>query len=69
MEVCVDMLWKAERYELITHIAKLLIPIYEKRHEYMVKYPEHFIGKAIIQVLDWLTSMSDKYKYTHCLFF
>ncbi|XP_047440248.1 dedicator of cytokinesis protein 11 isoform X2 [Mugil cephalus] len=34
LEVCVDALWKAERYELITHIAKLIIPIYEKRHEY-----------------------------------
>uniref|UniRef100_H3CHR0 Dedicator of cytokinesis 11 n=1 Tax=Tetraodon nigroviridis TaxID=99883 RepID=H3CHR0_TETNG len=34
LEVCVDVLWKAERYELITHIAKLIVPIYEKRHEY-----------------------------------
>uniref|UniRef100_A0A3Q4HGC8 Dedicator of cytokinesis 11 n=1 Tax=Neolamprologus brichardi TaxID=32507 RepID=A0A3Q4HGC8_NEOBR len=34
LEVCVDALWKAERYEVITHIAKLVIPIYEKRHEY-----------------------------------
>ncbi|XP_047241693.1 dedicator of cytokinesis protein 11 isoform X2 [Girardinichthys multiradiatus] len=34
LEVCVDALWKAERYELITHVAKLIIPVYEKRHEY-----------------------------------
>lgn len=34
LEVCVEALWKAERYELITHIAKLIIPTYEKRHEY-----------------------------------
>lgn len=34
LEVCVEALWKAERYELITHIAKLIIPIYEKRHDY-----------------------------------
>ncbi|XP_057710343.1 dedicator of cytokinesis protein 11 isoform X1 [Corythoichthys intestinalis] len=34
LEVCVEALWKAERYELITHIAKLAIPCYEKRHEY-----------------------------------
>ncbi|XP_075999831.1 dedicator of cytokinesis protein 11 isoform X2 [Genypterus blacodes] len=34
LEVCGEALWKAERYELITHIAKLIIPIYEKRHEY-----------------------------------
>ncbi|XP_034021009.1 dedicator of cytokinesis protein 11 isoform X2 [Thalassophryne amazonica] len=35
LEVCVEALWKAERYELITHIAKLIIPIYEKRHDYV----------------------------------
>ncbi|XP_019724229.1 dedicator of cytokinesis protein 11 isoform X2 [Hippocampus comes] len=34
LEVCVEALWKAERYELITHVAKLVIPCYEKRHEY-----------------------------------
>ncbi|KAM4612252.1 dedicator of cytokinesis protein 11 isoform 2-T2 [Polymixia lowei] len=34
LEVCVEALWKAERYELITHIAKLIIPVYEKRHEF-----------------------------------
>uniref|UniRef100_A0A3B3QZ13 Dedicator of cytokinesis 11 n=1 Tax=Paramormyrops kingsleyae TaxID=1676925 RepID=A0A3B3QZ13_9TELE len=34
LEVCVDGLWKSERYELITHIAKLIIPVYEKRHEF-----------------------------------
>uniref|UniRef100_A0A6Q2YRK8 Uncharacterized protein n=1 Tax=Esox lucius TaxID=8010 RepID=A0A6Q2YRK8_ESOLU len=34
LELCVEALWKAERYELITHIAKLIIPVYEKRHEF-----------------------------------
>uniref|UniRef100_A0A8C8LXU1 Dedicator of cytokinesis 11 n=1 Tax=Oncorhynchus tshawytscha TaxID=74940 RepID=A0A8C8LXU1_ONCTS len=34
LELCVEGLWKAERYELITHIAKLIIPVYEKRHEF-----------------------------------
>ncbi|XP_072231929.1 dedicator of cytokinesis protein 11 isoform X2 [Leuresthes tenuis] len=34
LEVCVEALWKAERYELITHIAKVIVPVYEKRHEY-----------------------------------
>ncbi|XP_062850163.1 dedicator of cytokinesis protein 11 [Trichomycterus rosablanca] len=34
LEVCVDGLWKAERFELITHIARLIIPVYEKRHEF-----------------------------------
>ena len=37
LELCVEGLWKAERYELITHIAKLLIPVYEKRHEFEVR--------------------------------
>jgi hypothetical protein len=36
LELCVEGLWKAERYELITHIAKLIIPVYEKRHEFQV---------------------------------
>ncbi|XP_051993414.1 dedicator of cytokinesis protein 11-like isoform X2 [Xyrauchen texanus] len=34
LEVCVESLWKAERFELITHIARLIIPVYEKRHEF-----------------------------------
>ncbi|KAI2662871.1 Dedicator of cytokinesis protein 11 [Labeo rohita] len=38
LEVCVESLLKAERFELITHIARLLIPIYEKRHEFERAY-------------------------------
>ncbi|XP_077350111.1 dedicator of cytokinesis protein 11 isoform X1 [Lithobates pipiens] len=34
LEQCVDALWKAERYELISEVSKLLIPIYEKRREF-----------------------------------
>ncbi|XP_035263368.1 dedicator of cytokinesis protein 11 isoform X2 [Anguilla anguilla] len=34
LELCVEGLWKAERYELITHVAKLSAPVYEKRHEF-----------------------------------
>ncbi|KAM4664608.1 dedicator of cytokinesis protein 11 [Discoglossus pictus] len=34
LEQCVDGLWKAERYETISEISKLLIPIYEKRREF-----------------------------------
>uniref|UniRef100_A0A672SMS3 Dedicator of cytokinesis protein 11-like n=1 Tax=Sinocyclocheilus grahami TaxID=75366 RepID=A0A672SMS3_SINGR len=37
LEVCVEGLWKAERFELITHIARLIIPVYEKRHEFEVR--------------------------------
>ena len=36
LEQCVDGLWKAERYETISEIAKLIIPIYEKRREFEV---------------------------------
>lgn len=40
LEVCVEGLWKAERFELITHIARLIIPVYEKRHEFEVRNDE-----------------------------
>ncbi|KAI2660393.1 Dedicator of cytokinesis protein 9 [Labeo rohita] len=33
-EECADGLWKAERYELISDIYKLIIPIYEKRRDF-----------------------------------
>ncbi|ETE71936.1 Dedicator of cytokinesis protein 9 [Ophiophagus hannah] len=33
-EQCVDGLWKAERYEVIAEVAKMIIPIYEKRREF-----------------------------------
>nr|XP_049583399.1 dedicator of cytokinesis protein 9 isoform X9 [Syngnathus scovelli] len=34
LEECADGLWKAERYELISEIYKLIIPIYEKRRDF-----------------------------------
>uniref|UniRef100_A0A5F8GK58 Dedicator of cytokinesis 11 n=1 Tax=Monodelphis domestica TaxID=13616 RepID=A0A5F8GK58_MONDO len=34
LEQCVDGLWKAERYEVISEISKMIIPIYEKRREF-----------------------------------
>ncbi|XP_077077552.1 dedicator of cytokinesis protein 9 isoform X1 [Siphateles boraxobius] len=34
LEACADGLWKAERYELISDIYKLIIPIYEKRRDF-----------------------------------
>uniref|UniRef100_A0A8B9JUN4 Dedicator of cytokinesis 9 n=1 Tax=Astyanax mexicanus TaxID=7994 RepID=A0A8B9JUN4_ASTMX len=34
VEECADGLWKAERYELISDIYKLIIPIYEKRRDF-----------------------------------
>lgn len=37
LEQCVDGLWKAERYEIISEVAKLIIPIYEKRREFEVE--------------------------------
>lgn len=37
LEECADGLWKAERYELISDIYKLIIPIYEKRRDFEVK--------------------------------
>ncbi|XP_066571023.1 dedicator of cytokinesis protein 11 isoform X2 [Amia ocellicauda] len=34
LELCVDGLWKAERYELIAEVSKLILPVYEKRREF-----------------------------------
>ncbi|XP_048826602.1 dedicator of cytokinesis protein 9-like isoform X4 [Brienomyrus brachyistius] len=34
LEECADGLWKAERYELIADIYKLIIPTYEKRRDF-----------------------------------
>ncbi|XP_039210727.1 dedicator of cytokinesis protein 11 isoform X1 [Crotalus tigris] len=34
LEQCVEGLWKAERYEVIAEVAKMIIPIYEKRREF-----------------------------------
>ena len=36
LEHCVDGLWKAEHYEGISEISKLIIPIYENRREFEV---------------------------------
>eukprot|EP00062_Callorhinchus_milii_P020350 gi/632975902/ref/XP_007904488.1/ PREDICTED: dedicator of cytokinesis protein 9 [Callorhinchus milii] len=34
LEQCADGLWKAERYEPISDVYKLIIPVYEKRREF-----------------------------------
>ena len=34
LEHCVDGLWKAERYEVISEISKLIIPINENHREF-----------------------------------
>ena len=36
LEHCVDGLWKAEHYEGISEISKLIIPIYENRRKFEV---------------------------------
>ena len=36
LELLEHGLWKAERYEVISEISKLIIPIYEKRREFEV---------------------------------
>lgn len=37
LEECGDGLWKAERYELIADVYRLIIPIYEQRRDFEVK--------------------------------
>jgi len=48
LEQCVDGLWKAERYEVISEISKLIIPIYEKRREFEVR-GEHIALHTLFQ--------------------
>lgn len=36
LEECADGLWKAERYELIADVYRLIIPIYEHRRDFEV---------------------------------
>lgn len=36
LELCVDYLWKSERYELIADINKPVIAVYEKRRDFKV---------------------------------
>lgn len=36
LEECANGLWKAERYELISDIYRLIIPIYEQRRDFEV---------------------------------
>ncbi|XP_016085071.1 dedicator of cytokinesis protein 11-like [Sinocyclocheilus grahami] len=58
LEVCVEGLWKAERFELITHIARLIIPVYEKRHEFEGFFEEED-GKEYIYKEPKLTSLPE----------
>lgn len=58
LEVCVEALWKAERYELITHIAKLIIPIYEKRNEYEVRRFICTLFSFFIYKSQWVTEIN-----------
>lgn len=48
LEQCVDSLWKAERYEVISEISKLIIPIYEKRREFEV-------SNGHVRIITWYT--------------
>lgn len=36
LEECAEGLWKAERYELIADVYRLIIPIYEQRRDFEV---------------------------------
>lgn len=42
LEECADGLWKAERYELISDIYKLIIPVYEQRRDFEVRMSSAF---------------------------
>nr|XP_025132205.1 dedicator of cytokinesis protein 11-like isoform X2 [Bubalus bubalis] len=50
LEHCVDGLGKAEHYEVISEISKLIVPIYENRREFEVNVKELDPKYAHIQV-------------------
>uniref|UniRef100_H2ZTS2 Dedicator of cytokinesis 11 n=1 Tax=Latimeria chalumnae TaxID=7897 RepID=H2ZTS2_LATCH len=53
LEQCVDGLWKAERYELISEIAKIIIPIYEQHHEFQkLAHLYRTLHQAYMKVLE-----------------
>lgn len=56
LEQCVDGLWKAERYEVISEISKLIIPIYEKRREFEVLYLTISIIGQYTLFLSWISN-------------
>ncbi|KAL7979586.1 hypothetical protein Chor_004744 [Crotalus horridus] len=57
-EQCVEGLWKAERYEVIAEVAKMIIPIYEKRREFEAFFEEED-GKEYIYKEPKLTGLSE----------
>ncbi|OBS59811.1 hypothetical protein A6R68_09060, partial [Neotoma lepida] len=58
LEQCADGLWKAERYELIADIYKLIIPIYEKRRDFEGFFEDED-GKEYIYKEPKLTPLSE----------
>ena len=51
LEHCVDGLWKAERYKVISEISKLIIPIYENRREFEVS--NWYVCIIYLYILFW----------------
>lgn len=41
LKLCVDYLWKSERYELIADINKPVIAVFEKRRDFKVSFNPH----------------------------
>ena len=67
LEQCADGLWKAERYELIADIYKLIIPIYEKRRDFEVS--ERVCFFLFERTLEWHISPdlpTCKEQASHC---
>lgn len=54
LEECADGLWKAERYELIADVYRLIIPIYEQRRDFEVNTVQELPGN----VVRWITFIS-----------
>lgn len=53
LEECADGLWKAERYELIADVYRLIIPIYEQRRDFEVdsRHATHAVDTSTLWML------------------
>lgn len=56
LELCVDYLWKSERYELIADINKPVIAVFEKRRDFKVTVNTYTLCVFVCEYMLSLTS-------------
>lgn len=70
LEECAEGLWKAERYELIADVYRLIIPIYEQRRDFEVRrcclatQPRHTLRASSASLILFVVVFANQ-KLTH----